>query len=224
MHRLSKMFRVKIFIFSLFMLVSIVFSFFAGHKVGYMLIGDLQRDTKLKGAIETAELSERQYSPLVAPRFKYNPDEFPRDEFNLGGVEKPKKEEVVEEGVDIEMGIVGKSNDQKNIFDLGESENQQENAKPADENQKPLSEEETIESNVIYKVYLGTFSSKENAENIYLKLKSDGYEPYIEEIVKDNVTSYRVQIGAFRNIDNANALAEELRKKGYNAWTRLTKI
>jgi len=220
--RFSKIFYIKVIIFLIFMLLAVIVSFILGRQFGYFLMGDLQSDKKLQGAVEQAESTEGKYSPLVSPRFKYNPDEFPRDEFNTGTVEKPSEDQVVGEGVDVDMSYVGQSSNSKEIFDLG---NEGTNAgQQVKEEEKPLSEEEIIESNVIYKVYLGTFSNKDNAENIYIKLKSDGYEPYIEEIIKDNQTSYRVQIGAFRNIDNANALAEELRKKGYNAWTRLTKI
>lgn len=65
----------------------------------------------------------------------------------------------------------------------------------------------------LYKVQVGAFSVRSNAENLVNQLKADGYSPII-------ITSgglYKVQVGAFSIRSNADALVQELKTKGYNA-------
>ena len=218
--RFSKIFVMKTVIFSVFILTALVVSFILGRQFGYYMMGDLQNEEKLQNAVKQAKTNDGQYSPLT-PRFNYDPDKYPTDEYGSGAVQKPEEGQVVQEGVDVEMNYVPKeqNGESKDVFDLGEGD--QSNAK-VDQPPAP-SDDQNVDSNVVYKVLVGTYKQKENAEAIYTKLKDEGYDPYIEAIEKDNETVYRVQIGAFKNIDNANSLAEELRKKGYNAWTHVAK-
>jgi cell division septation protein DedD len=220
-HRFSKIFIMKTVIFSIFILTALIVSFFLGRQFGYYMMGDLQNEEKLKSAVEQAKSGDDKYSPLASPRFKYNADKFPTDEYGAGAVQRPDEGQVVQQSVDVQMNYVpdDQNDDSNGVLDLGE-DNQ--TAPQVDQPPAP-SEDQSIESNVVYKVLVGTYKQKENAEAIYTKLRDENYDPYIEAVVKDSETVYRVQIGAFKNIDNANSLAEELRKKGYNAWTHVAK-
>lgn len=68
--------------------------------------------------------------------------------------------------------------------------------------------------NVLYKVQVGAFSKKENAENYAKELKVKGYDTYIVYI--DNL--YKVQVGAFSKEENAINLMNELQAKGIEAF------
>lgn len=72
----------------------------------------------------------------------------------------------------------------------------------------------TKKLNVLYKVQVGAFSSKDNAERMQDKLKAKGYSTsaivYVDKL-------YKVQLGAFSVKDNANKLVERLAKDGFKA-------
>lgn len=215
-NKFSQAFYLRTAILMIFLIASIVFSFALGRKFGYFLMGDLQNDEKLMAVVEQSDKDSTEYSPLVSSRFKYNADEFPSSEYNQAISERPSDEDVLEETAKVEMTYAGSSESTTNLFDLGEKD-------PEEASGETPATEEEAPSNLLYKVLVGTFESRDNAENLYKLLKEDSYDPYIEAVVEGEVTHYRVQIGAFNKVDNANSLAEELRKKGYNAWTKFSK-
>ena len=71
----------------------------------------------------------------------------------------------------------------------------------------------TKKLNVIYKVQVGAFSTKSNAEKLAKKLKAKGYETVIIYVGK----LYKVQLGAFSSKTNAENLAEKLKNDGFDS-------
>ena len=214
--RFSKVFYLKIVIMLLFIVVALAVSFVLGRKFGYFLMGDIQQDEKLKAVVEKTSEADQEYSPLVSSRFKFNSDEFPQNEFRDYISERPEEDDILKEAAKVDMKYAGSSETAKDLFDLAENADS--------EIEEPEKEpDKTSTSGLIHKVHVGTFKSRESAEDLCNILRKDNYTPYIEVIVEDNVKHYRVQIGAFVDENNANSLAEELRKKGYHAWTRFTK-
>jgi N-acetylmuramoyl-L-alanine amidase len=67
----------------------------------------------------------------------------------------------------------------------------------------------------VYKVQVGAFKQKGNAEALANRLANDGFQHYI---YFDNGL-YKVQAGAFKDKKNADDLMNKLRKKGYQAYT-----
>ncbi|CAK7061672.1 N-acetylmuramoyl-L-alanine amidase [Tissierella sp.] len=65
----------------------------------------------------------------------------------------------------------------------------------------------------LYKVQVGAFSVKANADNLANELKAKGYSPIVVTVGG----LYKVQVGAFSVRANADVLANELRAKGYDA-------
>lgn len=65
----------------------------------------------------------------------------------------------------------------------------------------------------LYKVQVGAFSVKANAEKLVNELKGKGYSPFI--VTQGGL--YKVQVGAFSVRANAEALVAELKRKGYDA-------
>ncbi|MDR5694907.1 MAG: SPOR domain-containing protein [Armatimonadota bacterium] len=65
----------------------------------------------------------------------------------------------------------------------------------------------------LYRVQVGAFLRRENAEAMAERLRKDGYRPYISPS-----PPYKVQVGAFKEKANAERLAEELRAKGYEVY------
>ena len=72
----------------------------------------------------------------------------------------------------------------------------------------------------VYRINLGTFASRENAQSLVDDLKTHGYAPIIEpkKGEGDEATQYRVLIGRYKDAGEAGQVAEELRRLGYNAW------
>jgi N-acetylmuramoyl-L-alanine amidase len=94
-------------------------------------------------------------------------------------------------------GIVGPLTRQK-IKESLQSLQKQKTQKPA--NQK-----------VLYKIQVGAFSKKENADKLKDELNKKGYEAIV---VKDG-KYWKVQTGAFSNPDGAKRLSDKLTKDGY---------
>ena len=67
------------------------------------------------------------------------------------------------------------------------------------------------EESILYRVQVGEFYDRSEAEKLGRKLEEAGYPVFITP-----VTPYRIQVGAFQNRANADALARELETKGYS--------
>lgn len=65
-----------------------------------------------------------------------------------------------------------------------------------------------------YKVMVGSFKQKENAESLAALLKSKGIESFIQTTVINGATWYRVQAGAYTNKEIAEKQLEMLKKSG----------
>jgi DedD protein len=65
-----------------------------------------------------------------------------------------------------------------------------------------------------FRVQVGAFRSRENAEALLRRLQEDGFQPYINYVAG----MYRVRIGPFSNRADADMLAEELRAKNYDVF------
>lgn len=73
----------------------------------------------------------------------------------------------------------------------------------------------TDESNdVLYRVQVGAFSKKENAETMQKHVKEAGYDSFIVKI--DEL--YKVQLGAFKYKENATKFVSELKYAGFMAY------
>lgn len=69
-------------------------------------------------------------------------------------------------------------------------------------------------TDVRYRVQVGAFGDKSNADRMADKLKADGFATYMVKF--DNL--YKVQTGAFAVKSNADALANTLKAKGYDTY------
>lgn len=79
-----------------------------------------------------------------------------------------------------------------------------------------------VDDKKLYRVQIGAFSTKENAEN-YAKLARDKGFPTVIKVEQINgKTMYRVQCGAFSNKENAEKFAKDLKKAGFDAIIKET--
>lgn len=77
-----------------------------------------------------------------------------------------------------------------------------------------LSKETSAGSTVLYRVQIGAFSVKSNADALLSKLKSAGFEGFIAQ--SDGL--YKVQSGAFADKANAQAQIKRLKALGFDAF------
>lgn len=66
----------------------------------------------------------------------------------------------------------------------------------------------------LYRVQVGAFRNRENADRLLNSLLADGFPAFI--IYSDGL--YKVQVGAYRNIDNAMRMERRLRRFRYNTF------
>lgn len=73
---------------------------------------------------------------------------------------------------------------------------------------------EDVTDPVLYRVQLGAFRKKANADNLNYQLLDQGYPSFV--LFEDGY--YKVQAGAFKQLDNAVALERRLRRDGYQTY------
>lgn len=66
----------------------------------------------------------------------------------------------------------------------------------------------------LYRVQVGAFRMRENADRLLNELKSRGYQAFI--VMEDGL--YKVQVGAFSRLDNAVKLENRLKRQGYDTF------
>lgn len=72
-------------------------------------------------------------------------------------------------------------------------------------------------SGVLYRVQVGAFSVKANANALMKDLKSKGFTAFIRTSTSNGKTLYHVQVGAYSVKANAENMAKQLKSKGYAA-------
>ncbi|MCQ6278641.1 N-acetylmuramoyl-L-alanine amidase [Bacillus sp. EB600] len=71
----------------------------------------------------------------------------------------------------------------------------------------------TKKPTVLYRVQIGAFSNKTNADNLAAEAKVKGFDAFV--VLRHGL--YKVQIGAFATKGNADSLAAKARNAGFNA-------
>lgn len=75
-----------------------------------------------------------------------------------------------------------------------------------------LNDQTAMEASVYYRVQVGVYRVRQNADNMLYQLLEQGYPAFI--IYENGL--YKVQVGAFRQIGNAIIMERKLRHDGYN--------
>lgn len=107
----------------------------------------------------------------------------------------------------IETGFINSDEDNR-IYD----ENQTEIAQAIADAILGTLNEETIESPLYYRVQVGAYRNRENADRMLYRLLDEGYPAFL---IHDGEL-YRVQVGAFQQIGNAINMEQRLRNNGYS--------
>lgn len=76
----------------------------------------------------------------------------------------------------------------------------------------------TPDSNILYRVVVGTYGDRANADAMISKLEGDGYPAFPVAYIKDDKTLLRVIAGTYGERSNADKAMEELNSKGYSAF------
>lgn len=82
------------------------------------------------------------------------------------------------------------------------------------DNQETPDEEQEDPNQVLYRVQVGSYRNRQNAENMLHRVLMDGYPGFI--LPADGL--YKVQVGAFANLENAVRMEQRLRRSGYNTF------
>lgn len=75
-------------------------------------------------------------------------------------------------------------------------------------------DEQKVEEPVYYRVQVGAFKNKENADRLLYQLLDQEYPAFV--LYQDEL--YKVQVGAFREIGNAIRMEKRLRRAGYTTF------
>jgi N-acetylmuramoyl-L-alanine amidase len=82
---------------------------------------------------------------------------------------------------------------------------------------KPSTSKPTAPTGKLYKVQVGAFGQKSNADNLVKTLEKQGHKPFVKLVDK----LYKVQVGAFSVKSNAESLKSQLEKQGHKPFITL---
>ena len=70
------------------------------------------------------------------------------------------------------------------------------------------------ESEILYRVQVGAYKYKDNADSMLAKVKSAGFDTYMVQI--DGL--YKIQVGAYKQKANADSMLAKVKAKGFSAF------
>jgi pentatricopeptide repeat protein len=77
-----------------------------------------------------------------------------------------------------------------------------------------LAEEALKEGEFYFTVQVGSFTSRDNAENLCKKLKLQGFPVFINEKIVEDIRFYRVRVGKYDKLYKARDIKQQLKEKG----------
>ena len=85
---------------------------------------------------------------------------------------------------------------------------------PPTNTRPPAIPNEQAQPERLYRVQIGAFKNRENADRLLYELEGKGYPAFI--LYEDGV--FKVQVGAFQNLGNAIRMEQRLRQDRYTTW------
>ncbi len=77
-----------------------------------------------------------------------------------------------------------------------------------------IEQEETVQENVMYRVQVGAYSKKENADAQLEKVKAAGFDTYMVQVGG----LYKIQVGAYSKKSNAENMLAKIKAAGFDAF------
>lgn len=87
---------------------------------------------------------------------------------------------------------------------------------PDKEKEKPA--EPPKSSSGSYRVQVGIYQNRENANQVVQTLRASGFQAAVVPFQRDGNMVYRVQVGVYRNKETADSVAKSVRDKGFEAY------
>lgn len=91
-------------------------------------------------------------------------------------------------------------------------------AEPPDKPDKEKPAEQPKVTGGTYRVQVGIYQNRENANQVAQTLRASGFQAAIVPFQRDGNTVYRVQVGVFKNKETADTVAKSVRDKGFEAY------
>ncbi len=84
--------------------------------------------------------------------------------------------------------------------------------------------EDSKDKDKAYRVQLGAYSIRNNADKLLKDLEQKGFKGFIKSEVVNNKNLYRVQLGYYLVRENADKMLQDLRNKGFNGFIAVEEI
>ena len=153
--------------------------------------------------------------------FGYNPDEFGANQFPREWADPGEEEfEDVSEDPSVDIAILDDT-------EAGESATSDESAADsgATEESGEAAEQSRGDSHIfglggdsVFRIQVGTYGERENAENVWNSLTTAGYDASVSTYTDEDKVRYRVTVGTYHGREEADAIAEQLRSMNFDAW------
>lgn len=145
--------------------------------------------------------------------FGFDSDNFGNNRFPREWADPEEEEfETVSEEPSVVINLLDPP---RNNIDNVETQDPQTEERPNEDSDTGSVDED---GDVIYRIQVGTFSERENAENVWESLIQADYDASISTYTDSDKVMYRVQVGMYENREEADRDAEELRSMNFDAW------
>jgi len=164
---------------------------------------------------------------LVSGRssFDYDSESFGQNQFQREWAD-PEEEEFPTSADDpsVEISIIPvpeNSEDQHPVNELAdnrEGESIEPGTNPMLENRTRGNIDWGLGDETTFRIQVGTYSERENAENVWHDLTTAGYDASFSTYTENDTVRYRVQVGTYHSRDEALVVADRIRSMGFDAW------
>jgi hypothetical protein len=112
------------------------------------------------------------------------------------------------------------------IITIGPIESSDDSGESSDEEAEmsdlfSLDEAQSSEGAHLFRVQVGVFQVRENADSLAAALRKEAYNAYTQEVVfESGEVRWKVYVGPFSTLEDANVTAEELRDGNYDCYVQ----
>ncbi len=182
------------------LILSVVVSFFLGRILGFELMNSskAQLGEHISEADEPVENEPILAGHTQAP-YAYNGPTSEHFPLSMGTIPE-EGDSSASAVVSIEpVTAAGGDEDPGSIFSLDVGASDEENKQ-------------------LYRIQIGVFALKTNAENLMADLRKESFSAYIQEVEYETGELYwKVYVGPFQTQEEANKVADDLRERNYDA-------
>lgn len=209
----------SIVVLSLF-LVSMGVSVYLGKMVGrdIMALTRSNIEERFPGALDASSGSQSAFQETSGrSQFGFDPASFAPEQAPAAWAQ-PEADQfsTVRDEAVVEISLLPE--EQQDAAEEADTQPEEASEKPQEERVTDSDSIFQLSGSSLFRIQVGTFSKRENAENVWRSLTSAGFDAHITVYNDADGEKYKVSVGAYKTREEADRVAERLRSMNFDAW------